>query len=110
MKVALLHLSSKLRIVIPDIDVILSFFLFFTTFSSCAVRSSFQVNFLILVNCTMQIRQVVATITALKGLGGLLFVFGSSFGAYLLVCLYLSYAHILMRCPREKKILISFCI
>ncbi|KAK4793867.1 hypothetical protein SAY86_011861 [Trapa natans] len=30
-------------------------------------------------------KHVVATITALKGLGGLLFVFGSSFGAYLLL-------------------------
>ncbi|KAK4787417.1 hypothetical protein SAY86_011250 [Trapa natans] len=36
----------------------------------------------------VDIKRVVATITALKGFGGLLFVFGSSFGAYLLVSLY----------------------
>ncbi|PKI36757.1 hypothetical protein CRG98_042859 [Punica granatum] len=51
LKVALLHLSSKLGIEIPDLDI----------------------------------RHVIATITALKSLGGLLFVFGSSFGAYLLL-------------------------
>ncbi|XP_010542933.1 PREDICTED: uncharacterized protein LOC104815989 [Tarenaya hassleriana] len=32
----------------------------------------------------IEVRQVVATIVALKGVGGLLFVFGSVFGAYLL--------------------------
>jgi len=35
------------------------------------------------------VRQVVATIIALKGVGGLLFVIGNIFGAYLLVRLLL---------------------
>lgn len=33
----------------------------------------------------IQVRHLVATTIVLKGLGGILFVFGSSFGAYLLV-------------------------
>ncbi|XP_074281804.1 uncharacterized protein LOC141606543 [Silene latifolia] len=33
----------------------------------------------------IQIKQLVATSTAIKGIGGVLFVFGSSFGAYLLL-------------------------
>jgi hypothetical protein len=33
-----------------------------------------------------QIQQLVAAALALKGIGGLLFIFGSSLGAYLLVC------------------------
>ncbi|XP_010522484.1 PREDICTED: uncharacterized protein LOC104801089 [Tarenaya hassleriana] len=51
LRLAKAHLSFKLGIDLPDIEV----------------------------------KQVVATIVALKGLGGLLFVFGSVFGAYLLV-------------------------
>lgn len=33
----------------------------------------------------IQVRQFVATIIFLKGVGGVLFVFGSSFGSFLLV-------------------------
>lgn len=55
LSVALQHLSSKLGVATPDVD-----------------------DF-------MQTRHVVASIYILKGLGGILFVFGSSFGAYLLL-------------------------
>lgn len=34
----------------------------------------------------LQMKLLVAAAIALKGVGGLLFVFGSSLGAYLLVC------------------------
>ncbi|KAJ1409447.1 HR-like lesion-inducer [Sesbania bispinosa] len=48
------NLSSKLGVVIPDINV-------------------------------TYVRQVIATIVFLKGVGGILFVFGSTLGAYLLL-------------------------
>jgi hypothetical protein len=35
--------------------------------------------------CLIQVRQVAATIIFLKGVGGILFVFGSTFGSFLLV-------------------------
>ncbi|XP_072988599.1 uncharacterized protein [Typha latifolia] len=38
----------------------------------------------------VEMKHVIATTTALKGLGGLLFIFSSSFGAYLLL-LYLAF-------------------
>jgi len=37
--------------------------------------------------CPEQTKLLIAGATALKGLGGVLFIFGSSFGALLLVCI-----------------------
>lgn len=38
----------------------------------------------------MQMKHVIMATIALKGLGGLLFIFSSSVGAYLLVCIFFS--------------------
>lgn len=50
---------------------------------------STEVNFYLLLpfwlKCYIQVRQVIATIIFLKGVGGILFVFGSTFGSFLLV-------------------------
>lgn len=50
---------------------------------SCYILLLLVIN--VFCNCVQQIKYLVAAAIAFKGLGSLLFIFGSSLGAYLLV-------------------------
>lgn len=80
------NLSSKLGVELPNIDVrpFCSFLLFFSCYTVIFYQSDLSSNW----NYYMQARQLAATIITSKALGGFLFVFGSSFGAYILVRIF----------------------
>lgn len=67
--------------------------------------TQFSLVVFFLIEMFIQVRQVVATIIFLKGVGGILFVFGSTFGSFLLV----NYSSYSLRMNRDITIfLIEF--
>lgn len=69
------HLSTLTGAKVPEFDVSI-------WFSQCQPRIFYDTLYW---QCYLQIEYLVAGAIALKALGSLLFIFGSSFGAYLLV-------------------------
>lgn len=74
------HVSSHLGIVIPHIEVALSFPISHLLLLLLLLVLIFYI--------IVQMKHILASTIFLKGFGGLLFILSSSLGAYLLVCIF----------------------
>lgn len=79
------HVTLHLGVKVPEVEVRTLFFLALFQFITAGPNLiNIQENFTFCYY--FQMKHVIAATIVLKGLGGLLFIFSSSFGAYLLVC------------------------
>jgi hypothetical protein len=76
------NISAQLGVVVPHVEV----GIFFMCDIFYAALMLLVINLFSFCSESIQLKHVIAATIGLKGLGGLLFIVSSQFGAYLLVC------------------------